>query len=296
MARPKQNLGPRGRVAKPVAGNQLINNLIDYQVSFDKESFDALIRSQGVTMTHYRAIPDPRGMGSRGDNHAVGATRDAIDGYIYKQAGEFTSFFSSNANSFEQAELGRMASASAYITFPDTYDNKPDCPVLINTRDRLYLKDIEIRVVTSQFVEASPTSIDKLQFPATCVEHLIDAKGVEYHENIDFIITTEGHIKWTGQKQPGFDVDIGKGRVFAIRYRYTPFFVVSKLLHEIRVSQVTNPRTGNRSVERMPYQAQVLREYVFRNKANKDEEDQTSEDPRYTDMPKASGRLGPADQ
>ena len=287
--------GPRTRKPQTPKGNQLYTNMLDYQVSFDKMAFDNLIRSQGVRMIHYRGIPDPTGMGSRGDNHAVHAVRQSIDGYLYKDAGEFTAFFSSNSNSYESQELGSMSSAAAYITFPDFYDDKPDCPVLINTWDRLYLKDIEIRVVTSQFVEASDSGIDRLQFPATCVEHLIDANGIEYLENRDFQITPEGHIKWVSQRQPGFNVNVGKGVVYSIRYRYTPFFVVNRLMHEIRVSQVTNPMTGKRSLERMPYQAQVLREYVFRNQNNDPDAPKQAEQDRFQDAPKPSGRLGPED-
>lgn len=276
-------------------GNQLINNLVNYQVSFDKDAFDHLIRSQGVKMVHYRAIPDPRGLSSRGDTHGAGTVRQSIDGYIYKEAGEITSFFSSNSNSPKAAESSVLEHATAYITAPDYYDDKPDCPVLFSPWDRLFLKDIEIRVVTSQEIEASQTGIDILQFPATCVEHLIDSHGIEYTEGKDFKITAEGHIEWISQNRPGFDPEIGRGRVYAIRFRYTPFFVVDRLLHEIRVSQVTNPRTGQRTLERMPYQIQVVREYVFRDMNRSTTPDENTDASRFQDAPAPSGRMGPQD-
>jgi hypothetical protein len=291
----ENKLGPRGRKSKAPSGNQLINGLVNYQVSFDKAAFDHLIRSQGVAMTHYRAIPDPRGMSSRGDSHAVGTARQSVDGYIYKEAGTITAFFSNNSNNPKAAESSVLEHATAYITAPDFYDDKPECPVLFSPWDRLFLKDIEIRVVTSQELEASQTGIDILQFPATCVEHLIDAHGVEYIEGVDFEITTEGHIQWISQNRPGFDPELGRGRVFAVRFRYTPFFVVDRLLHEIRVSQVTNPRTNKRSLERMPYQVSVVREYVFRDMNRNNSKDENTDHSRFQDAPSPAGRMGPKD-
>jgi hypothetical protein len=285
------NTGPRSRKSHKPQGNQLVNNLGQYQNSFDKDAFSQLIRSQGVRMLHYRAIPDCQGMASRGDGHAVQSTRSDSDGYIYKEAGIITSFFSSNSQHPHQEVQGLLPNARAYITAPDFYDDKPDCPVLFSAWDRLFLMDIEIRVVTNQFVEASRTGIDRLQFPATCVEHLIDSHGIEYFENIDFKITEEGNIQWLGQKQPGFDAVMGRGRVYTIRYRYTPFFIVNTLLHEIRVSQITNMSTGKRSLERMPYQVEVVREFVFKDK-NRDPL-APQEDARFQDAPAPSGRMGP---
>lgn len=288
-------LGPRKRQPKTPSGNQLINNLVHYQNSFDKDAFDHLIRSQGVKMVHYRAIPDPRGLSARGDNHGTGTNRQSIDGYLYKEAGEVTCFLSSNSNTPRAAESSILEHATAYITAPDFYDDKPDCPVLLSSWDRFYLKDIEIRSVTSQEIEASQTGTDILQFPATCVEHIIDAHGIEYAEGKDFEITPEGHIRWIGQNRPGFDPVVGRGRVYAIRFRYTPFFVVNRLLHEIRVSQVTNPSTGKRSLERMPYQVQVVREYIFRDMNRSNMPDENTDSSRFQDAPAPSGRMGPKD-
>ena len=53
--------------------------------------------------------------------------------------------------------------------------------------------------------------------------------------------------------------------MFGIRYRYTPFFYVKDLLHEVRITQETNPETYERKFERCPYSVLIQREYMFFN-------------------------------
>ncbi|MGH7240717.1 MAG: hypothetical protein ACREGB_00280, partial [Candidatus Saccharimonadales bacterium] len=232
--------GPRPRVPNKPAGSQINLNLAEYQISFNKEAFTQFIKSQGIKMIHYRAIPDPRGKASRGDNHAVSAgVPRSSDGFIYKEAGHFKGLFSVNSTNYILEAEGAISYSMANITMPDTYEDS-DQPLLVTQYDRFYFVDIEVRVIANQELEANSTGIDRLQYPATCVEHLIDADGNEYTEKVDFDITDEGFIKWTTQRRPNWDVKTQRGKVYSIRYRYTPFFVVERLLHEIRVSQITN--------------------------------------------------------
>lgn len=256
------SIGPRKRTSREPKGGQLYFNLENFQQSFDKDAFNALIRSQGIRVVHYRAIPDPSGMIDKGDTHAVQSQRSPSDGYIYKEAGSMQVFFNSNGGSFDIQVEGLIKSDSAVITPPEKYEDSED-PVLLAPYDRFYLKDVEVRVVNQQFVEANFSGIDRLQYPATCVEHIIDADGIEYKENINFEITSEGNIKWISQQRPGWNATFNKGKVYSIRYRYTPYFIVARNLHEIRISQITDPSTFERRVERMPYQVLVIREHVL---------------------------------
>lgn len=282
--------GPRPRKPHPAKGNQYGLRSADWQISLDKKAFDQLVKSYGVRMTHYRALPNPVGMSSRGDNHAVLATARSDDQFIYKEAGVCTVFFANNSSSSSQGAMGVIDHATAYMTLPDVYDDTKT-PVLVSTWDRFFLKDVEVRVVKKQFVESNSTGIDRLQFPATAVELLIDARGIEYEVDRDFIITEEGFIKWTGQNRPGWNPQIGKGTVYAVRYRYTPFFIVNKILHEIRVTQITNPANFKRSLERMPYQVEVMREHIFQD-VNRDPNN-PNDDPRFDQAPPSGGALGP---
>jgi len=284
-------LGPTNRTPREPSGNQLNINQAEYQISFDKNAFTEFVKGQGVRVTHFRAIPDPRGMTSRGDTHAVTATRKSSDGFIYKKSGVAHVLFSNNtANWDSSTDTSVVQHAMAVMTLPEKYEDR-DEPFMVMPFDRFFIEDIECRVLNMQFIEANVNGIDRLQFPATCVEHLVDADGVEYCEGKDFEITVDGDIKWLTQNRPGWNIEFGRGKVYSIRYRYRPFFIVAKLLHEVRISQVTDPATFQRSVERMPYQCLIIREYIFEDISN----DPTSNivDHRYQLAPPASGALGP---
>lgn len=297
----KIKLGPRGRQGRKPQGLQQVMQATQNQVSFTAGAHDFLIRSHGVRLVHLRAVPDPRGMTSKGDNHAVGGGgQRSQDGFIYKEVGILRAFFSNNSDNVSQEAVGQMVGAAAYLTLPEFYESESGEtlkePVLVHPYDRFYLRDIETRVVTHEFVESNSTGIDRLAYPATCVEHLIDADGIEYCEGIDFKITeglsdNGGNIQWLGQKRPGWNTEIGKGKVYSIRYRYTPFFIVNRIIHEIRIAHITDLATNNREVRRMPYEVQVLREFVFKDR-NRDI-NKVNDDPRYESAPSSGGALGP---
>jgi hypothetical protein len=290
---PKRQGGPRTRTPRPADGVQQIFNLAQYQQSFDKDAFDSLIRGQGIKVVHYRAIPDPTGMAAIGDVHAVQSKRQSSDGFIYKEVGEMFVWFSANSSDWGIEVEGMTKHDTAVITVPHKYENCPDKDVILAPYDRFYLKDIEVRVVAMQYVEANTTGIDKLQYPASCVEHLIDADGKEYLEGINFQLTPEGFIKWISQDRPGFNEKTSRGTIYSIRYRYTPYFVIARLLHEVRVSQVTNPLTFDRNLERMPFQALIIREHVLSD-ANRDPH-QNLMDQRFQAAPMVGGSTGPTD-
>lgn len=260
--------GPRNRRGRKPLGPQAPINLNEVQVSFDKEAFMHAIKTHGVYFVHYRSIPDATGMLSKGDSHAVGSgnLRSNSDGFIYEKVGEFRALFMLNSNYAQQFPEGHINFATAYVTVPETYEDCPKESVILAPYDRLYIKDIEARVVHRQYVEATSVGVDKLQYPATCVEFLRDANGVSYKQDVDFQITPEGHIKWLTQKRPGWNVTVNRGTVYSIRYRYTPFFIVARIIHEIRVANITDFSdfsNDSRKLERMPYQIQVIRENVY---------------------------------
>ena len=290
---PKRKGGPTQRDIKTPSGNQQVINLVEYQQSFDKDAFSNLLKSQGVKVTHYRAIPDPTGMAAIGDVHAVQAKRSSSDGFLYKKVGMMFASFLNNSSNWSIEVEGMIKADMAVMTMPIQYEDCPS-PVLVAPFDRFYIEDVEVRVVTSHYVEANTTGIDKLQYPATCVEHLVDADQKEYTEDRDFKITSDGHIQWISQNRPGFNEKTQRGTVYSIRYRYIPYFVVQKLLHEIRVSQITNEMTFERTLERMPYQILVIRENVISD-MNKDP-NQNMMDSRYQNAVKANGQNGGNDE
>jgi hypothetical protein len=293
---PKRKGGPRGRrQEQPTDAVQMIIHLAKYAQSFDKEAFDQLIQSQGVYVTHYRALPDPSGMASIGDTHAVQSKRDSSDSFLYKEAGDMHIWFSANTSDWEIEVEGLTKHDAAVVSFPMVYDDGEHKgeDVIVSDYDRFYLKDIEVRVVAKQYVEASSTGVDKLQYPAVFVEELVDADKKEYRAGVNFEITDEGFIRWISQDRPGWNEKTLRGTVYAIRYRYTPYFVVAKMMHEIRVSQITNPETFERHLERMPFQALLYRENVLSDQNN--DPMRTRADQRFQNAPPVSGVTGPKD-
>jgi len=300
QSNPKRRGGPRRRDPKPVDGMQQIFNLAHYQQSFDKEAFDNLIKGQGVNVVHYRALPDPTGMSSIGDVHAVLAARSSSDGFLYKEAGTMHIWFSASTSDWEIEVEGLTKHDAAVVTCPMKYEDDPEKDVLISSYDRFYLKDVEVRVVAFQYLEANSTGLDKLQYPATFVEYLIDADGKEYTQGVDFELTVPnergengGMIRWISQNRPGWNDKTLKGTVFAVRYRYTPYFVVARMMHEIRISQITDPMTFERNVERMPFQALIYRENVMSNQNN--DPMRSRADQRFQNAPPVGGVTGPND-
>jgi hypothetical protein len=287
------NKGPRGRRPRSLEGQQAPINLTETQVSFDREAFEHALRTHGVLFEHHRAILDPTGMASKGDNHAVltGHVRTNSDGFLYEKAGCLRGLFLSNSMSGDQHPEGYIQFSTAYLTLPSRYEGSSE-PLLVAPYDRLYMKDIETRVICNQYVEASMTGLDKLQYPATCIEHVVDANGVRYKEGVDFELTVDGNIRWIGASRPGFNVKVGRGTVYSVRYRYTAFFVVARHLHEIRVANISDLMTDERTLERMPYQVQVVRENVFYDQ-NIDPNRPVPPQDRFVNAPSPGGLLGP---
>jgi hypothetical protein len=287
--------GPRKRESRKPEGSQRVLNLFNAQISFSSEAFAQFIRGQGVRVVHFRAAPDPTAMQSRGDPRPVDGTRHSSDGYIYEEAGVAHVLFHSNSAQETMPVEGVIDYSTAFMTLPAYYE-QPDgqtgtTPILVMPWDRFYLKDIEVRVVDRQIVEPNSTGTDRLRYPATFVEFLQDAAGVKYNQDEHFVITEQGYIKWISQHRPGWNAELNRGVPYSIRYRYTPYFVCQRLLHEIRISQITDQSTQERKVERMPYSLQVVRENAWQD-INNDVEAH-GEDPRFAPAPPSGGMLGP---
>jgi hypothetical protein len=281
-------MAPKAKQPKPLIGQQLNTTIPLNSVSFDFSAIDNLIRSQGVKLKHLRALPDPRGLTSRGDyrrEHSEGNS----DGLIFREAGCFYATFTSNDKMPLYEVEGEIDASTAYVTPPTAYEGTQE-PIIINVFDRFEIQDIELRVVTTQLVETNATGRDRLSFPAICVEHLIGNDGYEYKEGMHFKINAEGEVEWISQTRPGIDVSLNKGEIYSIRYRYVPYFVARRLIHEVRVSQYTDPNTGIRTVRRLPYQIQISRENVFRD--TRRSSDAPFSDPRFQDVPDDGNIVG----
>lgn len=254
----------------------------DQATSFDPEAFDELIHYQGVTLVHYSALPCPVGMIDPDDIRKPHEDHsDCSNGFLYSCEGEITCSFLGGNKDTRNYDLGRLDDSNVQVTFPRYYD-KSERPVSACPFDRIYLKDEAITVPTWERFSTKPGKlINKLRYPAVCVQYLMDATGKKYTQGIDFTVVG-GKIQWNQASLPGYDPVTQKGTVCAVRYTYRPYYYIQRMPHEVRVAQ-TEDGDGNRQVMRFPQMAILVREHFFENEQR--QEGTTS--PR--DIPEPSG-------
>jgi hypothetical protein len=242
-------------------------------IKFNLEAQEQFGQDKGIVLEHWAAIPSTIGQKDRGDLRRP----DSLDtisenGFIYKKVGEFVGTILGNSKKNNHIEGGIMDMSTARLMMPKFYSevcgNNKEIALLPG--DRLYAKQIELKVPNYQKVEYNPKSNDTLQFPAKCVVFVKDSNNIEYTEGVEFKVNTDGDIEWIdGKANPGVDPETGRGRLYGIRYMYIAFWYVQTLINEIRV---TNTSDAN-APARLPYHAVIQREYVYNQKNRGDKKD-----------------------
>jgi hypothetical protein len=253
------------------------------QESFDLVRLDAFVTSLGVDFVHFKAMPSPIGKKDRGDyRKSDGVDTITSNGMIYKAAGIFTATMTDNDRKNKRSEGGALDPSQSRLVLPRFYnktgsdDTANGERIYLMPGDRIYVADpaADVEVATAQEMDYEPGIDNEALFPIILIEgKILDSRNIEYTENLDFIITKQGRIRWldTGSN-PGIDPDTGKGRVYSIRYHYNAYWYIVALPKEIRVTNVTTG--GVRSPERMPYHALVVREFIFHNQNRGDKDNQ----------------------
>lgn len=271
------------------------------QISFDLNKQDAFIWSQGIQFEHFKAIPSPIGLKDRGDyRRSDELDVQSSNGFLYKCAGCFTAVMLGNSRNKQDTDGGVMDPSQTRVTLPRFYnkDNFADgARIYISPGDKIYVKDrsIDTMVANYQRMTFEPDRDNLAQFPISCVEFLIDSRGIEYFADRDFTVTEDGNIRWVqGAKNPGVDPETGKGRVYSVRYRYEAHWYVVQILNEVRIGNVTEG--GERKEARMPYHIMAVREYIYHNRNNgqqtqvnpklvKEDRDRSAAEPEYDITP-----------
>ena len=259
-------------------------------IKFNLKAQEQFGKDKGIVFEHWSAIPSPLGLKDRGDYRRPDSLDTiAENGFLYQKIGEFTGTILGNNKRHSFQEGGLYDATTARLMLPKFYNKKKpsdEKEIALLPGDRIYAKDIEVKVPNYQRAEYTPKSTDILQFPALCktVERLTDSLGVEYKENVNFKVSKAGNIQWiAGKKNPGIDPDTGAGRTYSIRYKYQAFWYVQQLLNEIRI---TNTDTSDQPA-RLPYHVVIQREYVYHNRNRGDEKDTDKKTitPRTTEKP-----------
>ena len=254
------------------------------QVSFDLKVQDNFVTSHAVEFVHFSALPSPIGLKDKGGYRRSDQYDDeSTNGFLYKKVGCFSAVMMSNSRQKADLDGGQMDPSVCRITLPRFYnidENNESAGkrIYLAPGDRIYVKNpkVDTNVVNYQLMEYDQDRDNVAQFPIKCIESVVDNRNISYNEGVDFIVTREGNIRWINPtKNPGMDVDTGKGRVYAIRYIYEAHWYVVSLPNEVRIGRVTEG--DSREETRFPYQAQLVREYVYHNRKNSDKPNQKQE-------------------
>jgi len=233
-------------------------------LKFNLEAQDKFVKSRSVVFEHWAAVPSPIGMKDSGEYRRSDVSDTLTsNGFIYKKVGEFDATLLANGRNNQDVDGGLFDNSTARITMPRYYnDGQPSNQkeIALLPGDRIYAKGIELKVDNYQRNDFNHNTLtDILQFPVKEVSILIDSSNKTYSEGQDFAIKN-GNISWSKTSNPGVDLDVGKGKVYSIRYTYLAFWYIANLINEIRITTDVDGKPA-----RMPYQAMIQREYVYNN-------------------------------
>ncbi|NJO48121.1 MAG: hypothetical protein HC840_00230 [Leptolyngbyaceae cyanobacterium RM2_2_4] len=275
-------------------------NLEYVQESFDLDRLDNFVTGLGVEYIHYKAMPSPIGQNDRGDyRRNDGVDTITSNGMIYRCAGKFTATMTDNSRDRKRGEAGVLDPSESKLVMPRFYnanglsDGKR---IYLSPGDRIYVADplADVLVSNPQKMDYEPGVDNIPMFPIVEMEMPVtDSRNIEYIQGVDYAITADGNIRWLpGGKNPGMNMDTGKGNVYSVRYLYRSYWYITVLLKEVRVTNVTT--NGERAPQRMPYHAIAVREYIYHNQNKGDKLNQLkSKDPKRVDKEPVSS-INPA--
>jgi hypothetical protein len=248
------------------------------QTSFSLVADDAFVTGQGIDYDHYKAMPSPIGLKDRGDYRRDGLDVLTSNGMLYVYAGTFSGCETDNSKDRKRTDGGIVDPSTSRLILPRFYNKRGPSPstavdanpvddgsrIYLAPGDRIYVHDPVANVKVSTYQKMTyETGLNVPMFPICCMEvPIIDSLNVAYVQGLDYEVTKDGNILWlpTG-KNPGFDPESGKGRVYSIRYLYKAFHYIHSMPKEVRMSNVTEG--GVRVPERMAYFAVIQREFVY---------------------------------
>lgn len=243
-------------------------------VYFDADAFDQFIVTHGPKLVHWRAMRCPVGLIDPNDIRRPHEHHtNCSNGFIYTKGGEFHAGFLGNSNEKKQLDMGIADGSTVQIVIPRYYDGAYDADgicareaeeIELTNYDRVYLAEEKLTVPTWETFQVNASGIDRVQFPVAKVTDLVDNKGKRYFQGVEFDVG-EGKLRWRTGLGPAANA------VCSVRYKYRPYWYVSRMLHEVRVAQFEDESTGEIKTQRMPMGAQLQREYFFES-AQRDKE------------------------
>lgn len=206
------------------------------QPTLNPDQFDAMITTKGIRMIHARPIPCPNRRTIHGSDHDPACSL-CYNGFLYYGHKQFTGTFMGNDNSRTFNMQGSWDVSNVQIIIPTKYDDGTD--IDLQVYDQIVVPDFTVRYF--QLVEYNQSGIDRLHFPATSIDKVIDSRFQEYFSGVDFAPSTEGHLQWISQNRPGYDLTIDKGVIYSVNYYAKAAFTVLSLPHQLRITQSMDP-------------------------------------------------------
>ncbi len=260
------------------------------QQSFSLAHDDGLVESQGIDYQHWAAMPSPIGLKDRGDYRRDGLDTLTSNGQLYICKGVFTACEVSNTRDKHRTDGGTVDPSTSNLIMPRFYNKTKSVAGSINTApvddgtrvylapgDRVYVNDVSANTRVVNYQKMTYEVGDNIpMFPILELDApIIDSRNISYIQGLDFCITPDGNISWLqGGKNPNFDPETGKGRVYSIRYLYRAYWYVTSLPKEVRMTNITEG--GARRPERMAYNAQIQREFVYHSQNRGDPKNQSA--------------------
>jgi hypothetical protein len=229
------------------------------QISIDVDAVDNIIRGKGAPLIHFRAMKCPVGLEDPNDSRRTHDDHSGCsNGFVHIPIGRVTASLTSNPNKMQHQDFGWYDGSTIMATFPRFYDSDPDLQVLIRPYDRLYLEQEDILTGTWEVMARRKDGRpDRFEFPITKIEHLLDSNNKPYTA-ADYRITN-GDIIWNDARGPEL------GQVYSCWYQYRPYWLVERLIHEIRLFPTHDfVSTDQVRMTRMGFGAVLQREYVHR--------------------------------
>lgn len=255
-------------------------------VHFDADAFDEAVGDHGARFVHWRAMRCPVGLVDEHDARRPHEDHEGCSGgYLLTRSGTASCLFVGNPRQKRDSDVGMLDVGSAQLTVPRTYDDGQ--PVFLQAFDRMYLEDEAVMVPYWETVKHSEAGVDRLSFPALQVQDLVDWTGARYAQGADFEVSG-GRIRWTGRRPPP-EPSTGRA-VYSVRYLHRPYWVVLRMLHELRLIRVKGADGALKTI-RAPQACVVQREYVFLN--SQQDPDAVGGDPARQQRAPESGGFGP---
>ena len=272
----ENNFKKRGNLNRGIEESIVIGEGSPYvQESFDLDRLENFVKGLGVQYLHFKCMPSPLGKKDRGDyRRSDGVDTISSNGMLYFCAGRFTATMTDNSRERMRGGAGTLDPSESKLVMPRFYDtpvgNDP-----CKTGDRIYLMPGDRIYVANPQVDdlvANAHEIDyvndvpnEAMFPIVKIEYITDSQNINYIAGVDYQLTTDGKIQWIdGGKNPGIDIDTGKGRIYSVRYLYKAYWYITQLPKEVRITGGTD-ECGDSAPTRAAYHAIAQREYIYHN-------------------------------